>query len=474
MIQLRVRWPNPGHVLLANPQLELQVDGAPLQPLASGLGTRDFQIPDGAARVELQASFTASLPAVGANLDFILWEATQSWTIDGDALVPEQAVLTDGQAVDVSRAVHPLVQTSSAANALSGVAVVELRTEFVDITDHWFLNAPSVDSGLNAADQEDGSQFVALAATGAQPPLWFAHFPRGLEPPAPETSVLAFFRPHGHYSYTTAFDPAHSRRGLQDLNRYILAPKDHGDFDIGNGPQRFEERFPFADTYYPLRVGFQQAVLRSEKPLVVLHPWPTGGLNFGDALTPKLPGLIDQVLRFLQGTARIGANQPDLTLGRFGVAGYSAGGPSAVQAMKANRSRVKEMYLFDPFPFVPEIPFVVDWAFKTQDFRLRMTGANFWGQMETVRRTVVAGVTGEAGDDFVTLRPTSPSFYKPEAQGGGHYWNYVVHTQPALVSAPHVQHQFAIFGGDFVQEDADFNMVDNVTWLEEFLSRSGF
>ena len=54
-----------------------------------------------------------------------------------------------------------------------------------------------------------------------------------------------------------------------------------------------------------------------------------------------------------------------------------------MQAMKTNRSRVKEIYLFDPFPFIPDMPFVIDWAFKTQDFRLRMTGANFWGQCKT-------------------------------------------------------------------------------------------
>lgn len=477
MINLRVQWPNASHVLLALPSIAVTVDGAPLAALVQLPGVHDFQIPDGATKVELLVSFQALLDAIlpGEPLPFTLLEAGQNYRVEQNALIPDNAVIINPQAVDFTRVVHPLIQTVSAANALSGVAVAEVRTEFIDITDHWMTNSESSEVGLRGTDSEPDNDFVALASTGAQPPLWFAHFPKGADSGSPDMSVLTFFRPHGHYTYSTAFDPRHLARGAQDLNRYLLAPQDHEPVDIGRGgPERFEQRFPFADSYYPLRIGWQRAVLLSGKQMVVLHPWPTGGLQFGDALTSKLPTLVDQILRFLHGTGRIAASQLSVQMGRMGLSGYSAGGAPAVQALKTNRSRVKELYLFDPFPFLPDMPFVIDWAFKTTDFRLRMTGANFWGQCETARRTIIAGLSGEAGDAFVTLRPERPTIFRTEVKGGSHYWNYVIHTQPAMQFAPEVQHQFAAFGGDQLENDDQFNVISNTTWLEEFLSNSAF
>jgi hypothetical protein len=477
VINFRVQWPNANHVLLSRPTIDVKVDGAALSALVQLPGLHDFQIPDGAGTVELFVSFEATLNVnlLSEPLPFTLLEAGQHYRVEQDALIAERAVIVNPEGIDFTRVVHPLIQTVSAANALSGVAVAEVRTEFIDITDHWLTNAEASEVGLRALDAERASAFVAIAATGSQPPLWFAHFPKGVDSGSPLMSVLTFFRPHGHYTYATAFDRRHASRGLQDLNRYLLAPQGREQVDVGRGGlETFEQRFPFADTYYPLRIGWQRAVITSGKQMVVLHPWPTSGLQFGDALTAKLPVLIDQILAFLHGTGRIAASQPKVQVGRMGLSGYSAGGAPAVQALKANRSRVKELYLFDPFPFLPDMPFVIDWAFKTPNFRLRMTGANFWGLCETVRRTIVAGLTGEAGDAFVTLRPVSLSVFQPEDKGGGHYWNYVIHTQKELQFAPHVQHQFAAFGGDQLESDDEFNLLSNTTWLEEFLTESAF
>ncbi len=416
MIKLRVQWPNAGHPLLAKPDIAVRVDGNVLPALSQAPGQHDFEVPDGAAAVELQAVFRADLSVGDFDEEtfeerlksFDLLRMQRDFVVVGEALLPQRAVITGPGGSDASRVVHPLVQSVSAANAISGAALVQLRTDFVDMTAHWLEAAPERERVLFLADQDPDSDFVAAAATGAQPPLWFAHFRRGLEPPAPETRVLVFFRPHGHYTYDKANDIRHLARGLQDLNRYLLAPKDLDDAFEFDGLKlgRVEERFPLIDSYYPLRIGWQQAVIRSGKPLVVLHPWPTGGLRFGDALTSRLPSRIEEILRFLQGTGRVGLSHDALTLGRLGLAGYSAGGPPAAAAMKANRTLVKEMHLYDPFPFAAEIPFVVDWALRTEDFRLRMTGANFWGQMETLRRTVVAGVGAQVG---ARQRPSGPS-----------------------------------------------------------------
>ena len=490
MINFRVQWPNASHVLLATPTIDVKVDDAPLAALVQLPGLHDFQIPDGASKVELLVTFSATLvfiqrvtfdpdtfdPIVEPDTlnPFTLFQAGQNYRVEQDALIADTAVIFGTGAVDFTRTVHPLIQTVSAANAVSGVAVAEVRTEFLDITAHFLANADETDAEIRAIDTEPESDFIALASTGAQPPLWFAHYPKDVDTGTPTISVLTFFRPHGHYTYATAFDMSHRQRGLSDLSRYLLAPKDQAPIDLVRGPTRREDRFTFADPFYPLRIGWQQAVLRSGKQMVVLHPWPTSGLQFGAALTSKLPIVADQILRFLHGMGRIAASQPTVQMGRMGVAGYSAGGVPAVQAMKTNRSRVKELYLFDPFPFIPEIPFVIDWAFKTQDFRLRMTGANFWGQCETVRRTIIAGLSGEAGDAFVTLRPVSLAVFKPEDKGGGHYWNYVIHTQPQMQFDFNVHHQFAAFGGDQLEFDDDFAMISNTTWLEEFLTNSGF
>ena len=283
MIKLRVQWPNAGHVLLAKPSIVVMVDDAPIKAVAQAQGRQDFEIPDGAGKVELSATFEADLALIVADIvePFTLFQAGQIYRVEQDALIAETAVIIGKDLVDLTRTVHPLIQTVSAANALSGVAVAELRTEFLDITDHWFANSPSRESALQLMDTEPGNEFVALAATGAQPPLWFAHFPKGVDPGSPDTGVLVFFRPHGHYAYSTAFDLRHFGRGLQDLNRYLLAPKDHEDVEIDSQPTRAEERFPFADTYYPLRIGWQQAVLRSGKQMVVLTPGPRENCSSG-------------------------------------------------------------------------------------------------------------------------------------------------------------------------------------------------
>jgi hypothetical protein len=325
------------------------------------------------------------------------------------------------------------------------------------------------------AETEREIAFVPVGATGSTPPLWFTMFPLDLAPPSAEVGALVFYRPAAQAGYTQPFD-VDDFESQNAMNRYMLAPRDSRSPTIINGvPEaRDPSSFFFEFGKIFLRASFQRAIVNSGKPIVMFHPWPRGGTNFGDAATAKLPKLLNGMLRLLRGSGRIAGAFPLPTLGRLGISGYSAGGPATYAALRANAKRVRELYLFDPMFLATSADAVIQWATRTPDFRLRMTGEVAFASMQAIAEAVRRRVSGEAADAFLTALPETRSRWEPVAQGGWAWWNFAIAFNAALQHDFARHHQFALYGGQRFETAPDGTVLSFTTFMEDFLNGSGY
>jgi hypothetical protein len=292
-----------------------------------------------------------------------------------------------------------------------------------------------------------------------------------MAPAGPDTDALVFYRPAQNNPYSRATSPANTSL-LWFAARYLFAPSgdDTVHSEIGDIPALQERADKMTRAFFILRTSMMDAVIRSGRKVVTIHPWPTSGVIMGDAGDARLPRRCDEVLRFMQGRGMIGAGQDNLRLGRLGLAGYSMGGEILYPALQANRTRVSELYLFDPNQTKLYAPYVIDWARKTEDFRLRMITALHWVAMASMKRTLIGALTDEAGESFISLYPPNPATYwKTLGEGGGPAWNHVTADGGLDLTHWMPRHQFAMCGGA-LEEAHPFLQ----TWFEIFLNGSGF
>jgi hypothetical protein len=168
MLKLRVTWPNAGHALLpeSGADVRAEVGAAPLPLASKSQGRREFDIPDGTARVVLKATFTASFGAVasaGKNvgpLSHPVLQVEQPYdVVAGGTMLQPVDIPAYGKN-------HPLVDTKVMAN-VNGAALAQIRTEIVNITPFWMAYA---DYASEYADEHDPStELVALGFTGGHP-----------------------------------------------------------------------------------------------------------------------------------------------------------------------------------------------------------------------------------------------------------------------------------------------------------------
>lgn len=472
-IQLLVRWPNAGHPLLQNPIVGVTADEAPISASSSAPGRFTFTIPDGTASVELKVEFkpTLRLPDHG-DVEFGLLRADQAYRLDGTTLEPDTRPfrLVNGEVI--AQNIHPLVDTVSAGNAPAGLTIAEVRTEFVDIGPVW-RKRETQDYRIYQADTEREITFVPIGATGAQPALWFAFFPIGLEPPTPEVGTLVFFRPNQVRRYSDSWSYPYFEEPQGALNRYFLAPRDEGTPLLigGQDAGRPTESLFYIKWEAFLRCSFQRALLRSGKPIVLLHPWPNPGPHFEEAQTAKLPTLANGILRMLRGMGHLGGNHPTVSLGRLGLSGFSAAGPPTCAALRANMHTVKELYLFDPMHIDADAPSVIQWARGTPGFRLRMSGGNTWAGLKGIQQALLGNMSGEAGDAFISMVPDNPALWRP---GRMPWWDFVLKTMPQYRDDVLIRHQWAIFGGTEFQQSAEGRVLHYTTFFEDFLKGSAY
>jgi len=438
-LNVRVSWPHAGHVLLSEKlaDVRLTIGGSPIPLAASSAGVRQFEIPDGTPRVVLTASFSASFGTVVRQPDL-----PDAPPMSAEVLRIEQPFdVVDGgtalRAADMPEYVkgHPLVDTKVLSN-VHGAALLQLRTEFVDITPFW--NAYYSFASQYAADhavESTGTELVALGYTGGDPKIWFASVPAAcIAPPRPALSSLVFFRPAAQ-----TYDRIDQKHAQAGLNRFLLKPTDQ--------PANFRKRDIFkmdleTNTVFTfLRCGFEDALARSGKAVVMLHPWPSG-LAYGDAVGPELPRLAEAALRLLWANQVIAKNRGAIRLGRLGLAGYSAGGGALWGCLGANAGRVDEVFSFDTVGTADAAPRAIQWFRSRPTACLRMTGAFQLTANQGIARSIEKLQGGPQAR--VTAVPADASAY---AAGNMALWDHVLTELPELRSDGAARHQFAMFGG---------------------------
>lgn len=453
-LEVKVTWANAGHALLpeALAEVTLTAGSSPLSAKASKTGERHFEIPDGTTNVTLNAQFSVAFGPVGKEpaKKEVVWRATQPFTVkDGTELVP-----TDIPAYVKG---HPLVETH-AASGTKGAVLLRLRTEFVNITPFWLAYAEK--SAEYTSDHDPKASLVALGYTGGKPLIWFASFTDTcLTPPKPAMSCLVFFRPATRYAYNRV-DQVHSMYGL---NRFLLKPVDDpaADYwkrDVMTMPVPAPEG---AGIY--VRCGFEDALVRSGKAVVMLHPWPSIN-DFGAAQSSMLPRLCEAAIRFLWAEQRVAQNRGAIQLGRLGVSGFSAGGLPLFEAVGSNADRVDEVYSFDGVGANAAAPRLIQWFNKSPTTRcLRMSNGHQMASHLAIKAAIKASTR-------VSADPESPHGYD---MGVNPMWDHAVSElekgKPEVRKYPGLWHQFSAFGG-YISSSGPFA----VTYLLRFLQGSDF
>lgn len=496
-LRLRVQWNNPSHFLLANPRIAVSADGGAINRASMGSGFEEFVIPDQASGVLIHARFLVSLPAMVARERTFspaspntapveeFFDDPRPAMVDQEVLSIIQAftVLPGGTAlrpnsITAYAGAHPLLDVKSGAS-VNGASLVQLRTDFVDITALWMNYAANKDDYL---DHKPGTRLVVLGHTGGHPLIWFASVPSAcIAPPRPGIGALVFFRPS---NYTYSSDRLDEPHDMYPLNRYLLAPDPTTRFpdctrlDTISAFIRSGNLRPFGD----VRAGFEAALSQSGKAVVMLHPWPSAA-NFGSAATGALPGLVRGAIRFLWASSRVGANRGGIDLGRLGLSAFSAGGAGLWPAFAGSGAKVKELYLLDVNGVTAVAPQVIKWAHTTPGARLRMSAghndsfASHLGIKKAVEDALALGPAPPAGGlpNQVSASPLAASGWDP---GGNLRWDHALSllktaTPPAdgvERANPHTRHQFALFGGS----DPGRLGASAATFLQEFLLASGY
>jgi hypothetical protein len=270
---------------------------------------------------------------------------------------------------------------------------------------------------------------------------------------------LVFFRPSG-----ATYDRIDQEHDMFGLTRYLLKPVEdpaapHWKRDkFVNNPET-------GGPWLWVRCGFEDALARSNKPVVMLHPWPSG-LRYGSSTSAALPSIAEAALRFLWSEQRIGRDRQGIGLGRLGLAGFSAGGLPLWEALAKNRSRVDEVYAFDARGAGDITQLVAGWMGERETARLCMTAAH---QLDENRAMVEALGRMPGGGEIasrVTSLPESAAGYE---EGQSPLWDYVLEGYPELRASDDARHQFSIFGG-YIAMPGPFA----VTSLQRFLEDSLF
>lgn len=465
-LRVEVRWPNAHHVLLAGKAavIEITTQGQGVVATKKYAGRVEFELPEGTTSFELSARFAPAFAAVKGPAN------------RPDLAVPELSAevlrivqpfeVADGTAI---RAValpqyggpHPLVDVVTAAN-VHGAASVRLATEFVDIGSFWGQYAIRFAAYAARRDADTpGMQLDALGYTGGDPKIWFASYCPAKLTESSNVSCLAFFRPESD-GYTR-IDQRHDN---YQLTRYLLAPIPGAAKPADADVIQHDDDAPGMG--YPwLRAGFERALLRSEKPLVMLHPWPSG-TDFGQAATSKLPGLAAAATRFLWAQGKIAKNLANVRLGRFGISGYSGGGFALWRALRANAKHIDELYAFDTVNAVANGGHAIQWFLARQAAGaapcLRMTGGSNLTALAGVARALTEKLKAAASD--VTAWPMDRSGYE---LGENPLWDHAVQLFPSMRENIWFWHQFAVFGGLPAPPGPDAK-----TFLQAFLEQSLF
>jgi hypothetical protein len=431
-------------------EISLDVDGTVMPGVKGTSGKRKFVLPAGAQKVVLEARFSTDYGAFGSApaMTEVVLEARQAYTVqqNGTALVAEFDPAFMGP--------HPLVETISVSGA-AGATMIRLHTDFVDITKFWFAYASFASE--YTAEHQPGTTLVPLGFTGGDPKIWFASISdMAIIPPNPSISCLVFYRPN-NYAYSR-IDQQHDMFGL---NRYLLRPTTDP-----TAPAHKREKFTLESNgkeFVWVRAAFEHAMTQSQRPLVMLHPWPSQS-SFGKATSADLPALAGAAIRLLWARREVAADRGGVQLGRLGLGGYSAGGLAMWLAFQNNLARISEVFAFDARGTPANAGVVARWFRAQSGACLRMAGGYNVATHAALKQTIEQTMGGP--QEGITAVPASRSDY---AKGANPVWDETTSILPQRQGNAHYWHQFAIFGAM-----GQPPLTDRTNFLQDFLQSSAF
>lgn len=430
-VKLTVTWANAGHALLPDALADIGVElpsGELLTPTSRAPGRRSFDIPSSAGRVVLRAAFSASFDRVESiePMEVEVLRAEQAFDVSGESIT---AIETPPFG-----AAHPLVESDLRPGASQSVRI---HTQFVNITPFWMAYAGFADDYLENRDPR--VDLVVLGSTSGDPKIWFASIPEACAaPPSPAVGCLVFYRPSG-----AKYDRIDQIHDMFGLNRYLLKPVEAPEA-IAWKRDKLALNPETGAPWLWIRCGFEDALARSGKAVVMLHPWPSA-LTYGSATSAALPSLAEAAIRLLWAEQRVGKERRGIHLGRLGLAGFSAGGLPLFEALAQNRKRVDEVYAFDARGAAERTAMLAAWMNERPAACLRMTGAHQIEANAAVVKAVAGSRRGSELSERVTVLPESAAAY--DQPGATPHWDYAIEDFPGLRSDADVRHQFAIFGG---------------------------
>jgi hypothetical protein len=357
---------------------------------------------------------------------------------------------------------NPLV---SPPEYTGSTVTIRVNTDFVDMTPWW----PKYAEGWSAYESEHRGQasgadvyiLGCCAAPAAGGSICVAVVPP-LARSAAEVGVHVFFRPAD--DKYERFDQFHPTGRLQ---RYLLGPYDD---PVANVHPKLRDHIE--DGTWLIRCGFELALAKSSKPIVLLYPSPSG-LDFGAFEGATFARMAESALRCLWGNEverldaslsrfgqqAIGRNRNIAAQGRvtarLGLSGFSASGPDVTNTWRVNRSRIQELYLIDPIAR-PDPGELYTWLVKTEPSKpAAYRGRNLrivWGQEDPNRmvgQAVLASLVASNLDPnaHVTVWPPDESSYV--VPGRTPYFDHVIHRFPQYrnrAQYPDFFHQYTIFG----------------------------
>jgi hypothetical protein len=460
-----VTWPNAGSALLpeSGANVTLFADGVDVPPTQTSKGLRAFAVPDGASKVELTASFTVSFDAVHGTapqsrgtisvgpLSAEVLSATQTYTVSNGAL-------TEDPVADYGGGPTPLLEMKKPGGA--GVVEITVRTEFVDIDPFWSQYAEHWDYFLS--EEQPGTKTYVLGYTGGMPIIWFAVVPDAMATFANALpSCLVFYRPaNKRYTYTKVNQPHQASA----IARYLLKPKPDSD-----GAAGFWERDHGAfDGYNLMRCRFEDSIVQSQRALVMLHPWPSGG-DFGVSSQAGLSTLCERALRHLWARNLICNGVASVSLGRFGLSGFSYGGNALWPALVANGSKVREVYAFDAVSTSQYVQQIIRWFNSHDSSFLRLANGTYnFDTYAAIQR--VLDPTSVRPD--LTVVPPSVAEYQP---GHNSVFDHFVTLNQKYRDDVDTQHQWSVMGGQMISgKTAPYDLDWVETYFLNFLRASAF
>lgn len=387
----------------------------------------------------------------------------------------------------------PLVADNRGADEAPTAISVEVDTRWVDATEIWARKARGSFYHENIAARQltpdqpalweevdpKWRHLRVLVQTRDAPEVWFAYVPDALQAqtPAARVSRLVFykFNEFHYWQVSTAFP--NPRLGMFLVNQYLLEPRPLTAAET-NDPSLYVSLMNVSDRWRIqngrrinwLRSGMASSIERSGMPILLLLPWRESG-RADASVKPGLDVLTADIARFLAASGHLRAADDAIEKGRFGLAGFSGGGGTALQAFTANAAHVSELYLLDaissPKFRESQDALIKRWFVERPGVNLRIVCSAFscqrwWELASSLEASAAAGSWVAVHD--LDQHPFPWLSYQMQRPGGP------LPPQSALSSL--IKHQFATSGGFGSPEGGEQGRPRR--FLSEFLSLSGF